>query len=237
MADESNLGMGSGNPFLGAGNPYLQSIIDLSSQDLVNNFNRTQLPAYNAAMLKSGSFGNSAIDEMTRAGQSDLQKNLGDLASKLRFNDYTQQQGMFQWQKNFDESARRYEQDFDRGVFNDAWGQNRQNLMDGLGLLSVLGGFNASDINNSTTQQNTPLDYLQRFSGIAQGLGGMGGTGTQTQGTSSNPLASALGGAQLGSKWWGSNGGWDWGSNDYSGSSTNPSAPNYENQMDRGYTW
>jgi hypothetical protein len=221
MADLSNLGLGTENPFLGAGNPYLQSIIDMSSKDMVDNWNRTQLPAYNAAMLKSGSFGNSGIDEMTRAGQDQLQGNLGDLASKLRFNDYGQQQGMYQWQKNFDEGSRRYEQDFDRGVFNDSYGQNRQNMMDGLGLLSVLGGFNASDINNSTTQQDAPLNYFQRFAGIAQGLGGMGGPGTSTTGTSSNPLASALGGAALGSKWGSSSGsssgGWDWGGVDSTG--------------------
>ncbi|MBT2322521.1 hypothetical protein J7E62_09205 [Variovorax paradoxus] len=226
MAETTNWGLGDANPYLGKSNPQLQSIIDLTTKDMVDNYGRTVLPASNAAMLRSGSFGNSGLQEMERANAEGLQRNIGDAASKLRFNDYGQQQQMFQWDQGAQEGKRRYDLDFDRGVFNDGYAQNMGNLQAGMGLLSVLGGFNASDINNSTTQQNAPLDYLRQFSGIAQGLGGMGGSGTSTQGTSSNPLATALGGAQLGNSWWNSNnssgsspssGGWNWGGTDSTG--------------------
>lgn len=214
MAEVANWGLGGANPFLGQQNPYLQSIIDLSSKDLVDNYGRTALPASNAALVRSGSFGNSGLQEMQRAEADQLQKNLGDLSSKLRFNDYGQQQQMFQWdqgaqegKRQFDEGTRRYEQNFDRDVFNDGYTQNMGTLQAGVGLLGLLDSFNSGDISRSTTQQNAPLDYLSRFSSIAQGLGGMGGSGTSTTGTTSNPLATALGGAQLGSKWWNSNSG------------------------------
>lgn len=189
----------STNPYLGQNNPYLQQVIDLSSRDMVDNFNRTAMPAYNAAMVKSGSFGNSGIDELTRAGQSQLQQNLGDLSSKLRFNDYQQQQSMYQW-----------DQGFDRSLYNDAFSQNQQNLQTGIGLLGALQGYNANDYTTATGVQNTPLNYLTQFSNLA----GAAGRGGQTQTTSStgggsSPLTSAIGGAQLGSSfadWWGRSG-------------------------------
>ena len=206
-------------------NPYLQKIIDSSSQDLINNWNKVTVPAMNAAAIKSGSFGNSALDEMNNFGAQGLQTNLADLASKLRFNDYT-------YEKNFDENKRQYEQNFDRGVWNDSYTQNMGNLQAGLGLIGMLGGYNTSDINNSTTQQNTPLNYWSMFSNAANGLGQGFGTTTSTTGTSSSPVTSALGGAQLGravSNWWGSG-------NNYGGANyTNSSAPNYVNQQDEGW--
>jgi hypothetical protein len=79
------------------------------------------------------------------------------------------------------------------------------NLQAGIGLLGMLGNTNTGDINATTQQQNAPLSYLQQFSQIANSLGGNGGTTTGTQGTSSNPLVSAAGGAQLGNSamnWW-----------------------------------
>ena len=186
----------STNPYLGQNNPYLQQVIDLSSRDMVDNFNRTAVPAYNAAMVKSGSFGNSGIDELTRAGQSQLQQNLGDLTSKLRFNDYQQQQQMYQW-----------DQGFDRALYNDAFSQNQQNLQTGIGLLGTLQGYNANDYTTATGVQRTPLDYLTQFSNLA-GAAGRGGQTQSTTGGGSSPLTGALGGAQLGnafSNWWNSN--------------------------------
>lgn len=211
MAEVANWGLGGANPFLGQQNPNLQAIIDLTTRDMVDNYGRTVLPASNAAMIKSGSFGNSGLQELERANAEGLQRTIGDAASKLRFNDYGQQQQMFQWdqgaqegKRQFDEGTRRWDLGFDRDVFNDSYAQNMGNLQAGIGLLGTLDSFNTGDISRSTTQQNAPLDYLSRFSGIAQGLGGMGGSGTTTQGTTSNPLATALGGAELGSKWWNS---------------------------------
>ncbi|OUM01748.1 hypothetical protein A8M77_14395 [Variovorax sp. JS1663] len=223
--------MGTSNPFLGTSNPYLQQMIDAASGDVVRNFNLTARPASNAAMVRSGSFGNSGLEEMARNDEKNLQGSLADIATKLRYGDYTQQQGMYQWQKNFDEGSRRYEQDFDRNVFNDSYAQNMGNLQAGIGLLGTLGGYNALDYQNATGEQNAPLSYLQQFSQIASGLGGMGGTTTGTQGTSSNPLLGALGGAQLGNSWWnrgnsgsgtgssgsGGSGGWNWGGVDAGG--------------------
>lgn len=219
--DTSNLGMG-GNPYLGNSSPELQNIIDMSSRDMVNNFNRTTQPAFNAAMVRSGSFGNSGVDAANLAAQGQLQTNLGDLASKLRFNDYSQQQGMYQWQKQFDQNGQQWQKQFDRSLYNDAYGQNQQNLQTGMSLLGMLGGANGQDITNSTNYQNTPLGYLTQFGNMAgaAGRGGQTSSGTNTAtGGGSSPITSAIGGAQLGNSFgkWLNNGGSGSG---YSGSFT-----------------
>lgn len=239
MADTSNLGLGGAvNPYLGQNNPYLQSIIDSTSKDMTDAYGRTTVAAQNAAALRSGSFGNSGLDEMQRADQKQLQDNIGDSASKLRFNDYTQQQQMYQWQQQqnqnqgqFDASLAnnkdqfgqtlannkdqfgqtlannqsQFNDQFGRSVFNDAYSQNQQNLQTGIGLLGTMGGYNAGDAATAGSLYNAPLSYLNQFSNLANSLGGNGGVTNSTQGTSSNPLTSALGGAQLGSAfsdWW-----------------------------------
>lgn len=228
MVDPYNLGLGTTatNPYLGQQNPNLQGIIDMSSRDMVDNYNRTTQPAFNAAMVRSGSFGNSGIDAANAVAQKNLQGSLGDLSSKLRFNDYTQQQDMYRWQQQQDANNQQFNLGFGRSLNNDAYSQNMGNLQAGIGLLGTLGGYNTQDINNSTTQQNAPLNYWQQFSNAANGMANGYGTQTSTQGTSSNPFASALGGAQLGSSWWnrggggGGSSGWNTGSGNNTGFGT-----------------
>jgi putative salt-induced outer membrane protein YdiY len=43
-------------------------------------------------MQRSGSFGNSGIAQMNQMAQSDMQRNMGNIASGMRMQDYTQQQ-------------------------------------------------------------------------------------------------------------------------------------------------
>lgn len=226
MAD-SNMGLGGDNPYLGQSNPYLQSIIDQTSRDMTDAYGRTTVAAQNAAALRSGSFGNSGLDEMQRADQKQLQTGIGDAASKLRFNDYTQQQQMYQWQqqqnqnqgqfdaslannkdqfgRTLDQNQSQFNDQFGRSVFNDAYSQNMNNLTTGIGLLGTLGSYNSADAATAQNNYNQPLNYLNQFSNMANSLGGNGGVTNSTQGTSSSPVASALGGAQLGNSamnWW-----------------------------------
>ena len=179
------------NPFLGKDNPYLQNVVDSAQGDLVRNYNLTAQPAFNAAMVKSGSFGNEGVQQMNENGQRNLQQSLGDVGSKLRFNDYSQQQDMYKW-----------DQDFGRTLYNDSFAQNQQNLQTGIGLLGTMNQFNNQNLQNGTTIQNTPLNYYQQFANIANSIGQGYGNSTTTQGSSSSPITSALGGAQLGSSLW-----------------------------------
>lgn len=181
----------SNNPYLGVNNPYVTAKVDQAQGDLVRNWNMTAQPAYNTAMANSGSFGNAGLQQLNENGQQNLQRSLGDISTNLRGQDFRDQQSMYQWDQNFD-----------RQVYNDAFGQNQQNLQTGIGLLGTLSGLNQQDIGNTTTYQNTPLNYWQQFSQGANSLGQGFGTTNNVLGTSSNPAASALGGAQLGSSLW-----------------------------------
>lgn len=79
------------NPYAGS-NPYLQQQIDAASQDVVRNYNMATKPQTDTAMQRSGSFGNSGLQQVQALQQSDLQRNLGNIASGMRMQDYTQQQ-------------------------------------------------------------------------------------------------------------------------------------------------
>lgn len=224
--------MATTNPYLGVDNPYLTATIDKAQGDLVRNYNLTAQPAYNAAMVRSGSFGNEGVNQMNQNAQLNLQNSLGNVSTQLRGQDYQNQQQLYmqqqgmdtsadqfnrqfdrsgnQWQQQFDTANNQWNLGFDRSVFNDSFAQGQQQLQTGIGLLGTLAGYNANDMQSATTQQNTPLNYWQQFSQGANSLGQGYGTSTGTTGTSSNPLVQAIGGAQLGNSamnWWNTQGG------------------------------
>lgn len=202
MADDSMWtgGSAASNPYLQQQNPYLQQMIDAASADVVKNYNLSAQPAFNAAMVRSGSFGNSAINEMNQQAQSQLQQNLGNLSNQMRAQDYNNQLGMYQWQQQFDAGNYWRDQDFNRATFNDAFNQQQANFNNGLGLLNMLNGFNQQDLNNATTIQNTPLNYLQQFANTAGGLGSGGSTQTINGNQQSDPVSAAIGGAMAGNR-------------------------------------
>lgn len=177
----------NGNPFLGQNNPYLQGMIDSSLGDTVRNYNLAVKPQMESAMVGSGSFGNSGLQQIQQAQQSDLQRNLGNQANNLRGTDYNNQQGMYRW-----------DQEFNRGLFNDAFSQNQQGLQNFMGLLSTGNQFNQQDQNNAGSIQNAPLNYFGQFNNIANSVAGQGGTSTGSQSQPGSPLMGALGGWQLG---------------------------------------
>jgi len=206
------------NPYLGQGNPYLQANIDKAQGDVVRNYNMTTQPAYNSAMVKSGSFGNSGVQQMNENAQKNLQGSLGDISNNMRMQDYTNQQEMYKW-----------DQGFDRSLYNDAYSQNMNNLTTGVGLLGVMNGYNQQDLANGTQIQNTPLNYWQQFANQANAFGQGYGTQTSQMGSSSSPMTSALGGAQLGQAamgWWNSPTGYQ-ASGNTSGYSTSPAWDNW----------
>lgn len=189
MAD-ANLGMGwtGGNPFLGTSNPYLQQNIDSTMGDMAKGYNMTTKPNTESAMVGSGSFGNSGLQQQQNYQQSQLNDSMGKTAAGMRLNDYNQQQNMYQW-----------DQGYNRNLFNDANQQNHQNLVDTMGLLGQANQFNQQDIANTTNVQNTPMNYAQQFSNMANSVAnGFSGT-SQTTNMPGSPLTGALGGWQLGS--------------------------------------
>jgi hypothetical protein len=204
-SDYTNPFAGQANPFLGSGNPYLQSNIDKAQGDVVRNYNMTTQPAYNSAMVKSGSFGNEGVQQMNENSQKNLQGSLGNISDSMRMQDYNQQQNLYMQDRAQNIGNYQWDQGFNRSLYNDAYSQNMNNLQTGVGLLGTLAGYNSNDLTNANNIQNTPLNYWSNFSNQANGMGQGYGSTTGTVGSTSSPWTSALGGAQLGSSamgWW-----------------------------------
>lgn len=92
-AGVGNAAAGLQNAYAGQ-NPYLQQQIDSAQQDVIRNYNLTSKPQMEAAMVNSGSFGNSGLQQMQQESQRNLMGQLGDISSGMRFQDYTTQQGL-----------------------------------------------------------------------------------------------------------------------------------------------
>ena len=193
-----NLGM-SGNPFLGQNNPYLQKQIDATMGDMASNYNMLQKSQQESAMVGSGSFGNSGLQQLQQKGLYDQQQAMGNTANNMRAQDYNNQQSMYQW-----------DQGFNKSIYDTTFNQNQQNVQTTMGLLGAMNGYGQQDIANSTNIQNTPMNYFNSFSGAANSIGSGGGSSNQSM--PGNPTAGFLGGAMLGNQFgksmgWGFNNG------------------------------
>jgi hypothetical protein len=188
----------AGNPFLGQSNPYLQQQIDASLGDTMRSYNLQAKPAIESAMVRSGSFGNSGLQQMQGEQQRQLAQTLGNQANNFRAGDYQNQQGMYQWDQNFN-----------RGVYNDQFAQNQQQFQNGMQTLGFQNNANQQNLGLGTQIQQTPMNYWQQFANSANGIGQGFGTSSSTSSAQGSPIMGALGGAQLGGamqKGWG--GGW-----------------------------
>lgn len=193
------------NPYLSGSNPYLDGAINKAQGDLTRQYNLTTQPAYNGAMVRSGSFGNAGVDQMNQNAQKNLMDAQGNIDTSMRNADYNQRANLYMQQQGQDSSNYWNNNNFNRSLYNDAYSQNMNNLQTGIGLLGTMNGYNGQDLTNANTIQNTPYNYWSQFSNAANGMGQGYGSTTGTMGSTSNPIMGALGGAQLGSSamgWW-----------------------------------
>lgn len=184
MADFSNLGFTS--------NPYLDQQIGAANGDLAKSWNMVQQPAFNKAMVNSGSFGNSGVQQMNQYGQEQLQNAMGRQANDMRSNNFWQGMG-------FDQNNYWQNQNFDRGVYNDTFAQNQQQFQNGINMLNMGNTANQQNLGFGQQIQNAPMNYYQGFSNIANSMGQGYGNSTTQMNAQGSPLMGALGGAQLGS--------------------------------------
>jgi hypothetical protein len=172
-------------------NPYLEQQVQDSLGDTTRAYNMTAQPAFNAAMVNSGSFGNSGVQQMNQEAQRQLQTSLGRQANDMRSNNLWQGLG-------FDANNYWQNQNFDRGVYNDAFAQNQQQYQNGLGLLGMMNGANQQSLGMGQQIQDAPMNYFNNFNQQANSVGQGYGTSTGTMSATGSPLLGALGGAQLG---------------------------------------
>jgi len=78
--------------FLG-GNPQLQGQIDMAQGDLVRQWNNVAKPQWDTTMQQSGSFGNSGVAQAQAMAQEGLQRQLGNIDTTMRSNNYNTERG------------------------------------------------------------------------------------------------------------------------------------------------
>lgn len=67
----------------GGSNPHLDQQVQQAQQSVLDNYNMAIKPQTEAAMVGSGSFGNSGIQQMQGQQQNQLQQNLGNVATNM----------------------------------------------------------------------------------------------------------------------------------------------------------
>ena len=156
------------NPFLGQSNPYLQQNIDNVNQDVVRSYNQTAVPGQITAGIKSGSFGNSGLQQMQLQDQQNLQKTLAQNAASMRGADYNQQQQMYQWQKGLDEQQRQFNTGASQWDKQFGLASNNQNFNQGLANRQFAEG--QRQFNTGANQWDKQFGLTQQAQNFNQGL-------------------------------------------------------------------
>ena len=130
------------NALAGVNNPYLNSQIDQAQGDVVRNWANVQAPSFDTAMSRSGGYGNANITSMAQQGMTDLQRSMGDISSRMRFQDYSQQQQLAENAVNRGMQA----QQFNAGLQDN-------NIARALGLAQFNAGLSEAGANRSMQAQ------------------------------------------------------------------------------------
>lgn len=77
----------------GQSNPYLDQAVSRAQSSVVDQFNNMTKPQTESAMVRSGSFGNSGLQQTLQNQQVAAGKQLGDIASQMYGQDYENSQG------------------------------------------------------------------------------------------------------------------------------------------------
>lgn len=217
--------MGSGvgtNPYAGQ-NPYLDRAVETAQNDEIRKYQTGVAPQLDRAAAQANAFGNSGYGEAMRNNQEALGRNLGNISSGMRMQDYTQQQQLAESGLNRDVNVL----GMNAGLAEGALGRGlslyqgeRGNQMRGLLLAPQLAQadyqdaqalgqagdasrqFGQESINDALQrwQEQAYMPYTQNdMLGSALGVGsGLGGTANSFSPSTRNPLMGAAGGAMSG---------------------------------------
>jgi hypothetical protein len=178
-AASGNLTSTLNGDYLSQGNPYLTQQIDRSSQDVVRNYNMAVRPQLDSMDARSGSFGNSGVQQTGQEQQRQLGETLAGISTTMRGQDYGNE-------RNRQLSA--------AGM---APGAAQAGYYDSQQL------YNAGTLANQPQQQNLDFQYQQHQEAqndpyrrlTATGAPFGANLGSTVQGPSGNPWAQGVGGA------------------------------------------
>lgn len=150
-------------------NPYLDSLVGKAQKSVADNFNYMAKPQIETAMVNSGSFGNSGLQQRMDLQRKAAADQMGDIATNMYGNAYETDQARrmqaVQMAPTFGDQAYK-----DAGQLLNVGGVQQQNAQNNL-------DFGYEQYKDA---QNDPFKKLQTIGGV---IGqNMGSTTTQTQG-------------------------------------------------------
>ena len=152
-------------------NPYLDQQVANAQKSVVDSYNLTAKPQMESAMVGSGSFGNSGLQQMQQQSQSQLQQNLGNVASEMYGNAY-----------NTNQSNKLAALGMAQGFANQDYTDLGQMLNAGNAYQDQ--AQNNADFNYEQwqQQQDDPYKKLQAMTGVMSGTAGSSTTTKQSGG-------------------------------------------------------
>lgn len=174
------------NPYAGA-NPYLDQSIASAQQDVADGYNMLQAPAWASAMLNSGSFGNSGVQQAQAYDMGQVAKQQANIAQNMRMQDYTQQQQLGEDQANRNMQAQQ---------FNSTLGQTAASgaLTAGNQLYNINQNQLGAQQDQWNEQWNYPLQQLDILGNALRTGMGSGSTTTSYTPVSTNSTGQIIGG-------------------------------------------
>ena len=152
-------------------NPYLDQQVAKAQQSVIDSYNMATKPQLESAMVGSGSFGNSGLQQMQGQAQNQLQQNLGNVATQMYGNAF-----------NTNQANRLQALGMAQGFANQDYTDLNQMLNAGNAYQDQ--AQNNADFNYEQwqQQQDDPYRRLQAMTGVMSGTSGSTTTTKQSGG-------------------------------------------------------
>jgi len=82
--------------YLNSGNPYMDALVDKSQGDVIRGYQQSVIPQLDMISARSGSFGNTGVDQSALNAQRQLVSQLGDISTGLRGGAYENERNRMQ---------------------------------------------------------------------------------------------------------------------------------------------
>ena len=171
----------------------------LGNNDLTRNSNLAQAQGqFNTGALNTNSMfnaGNMNQNSMFNSGQGNAMNMFNAGAGNAMLENYrNRQQNQGQFDANLGNNRYQFDQNLDRGIWNDNMGWANQGFQNTRGLMNDAYNWAGGGVAATTAEQNTPMNYWQQFMNASNGAGGQGGTSTNSQNMQGNPYLGAWAG-------------------------------------------
>lgn len=186
---------GGYNPYMGS-NPYLDSAVNRAQSNVVSQFNNMTKPQTEAAMVGSGSFGNSGLQQTLQNQQVAAGKQLGDIASQMYGADYNNTQQLAESGLNRNLQA----QQFNSGITDANLGRSMQaqQFNSGLTDANINRNVAAQQFNSGITDANIGRNMQAQQYNSSMGNDWAGRNDAARQNQTSNSLNASQLGLQYG---------------------------------------